>query len=86
MKKILFILSVLSLISCKKEAKGWTEEDRKDFMQSCVAADPSSQTEERCECGLKVLENKYSSYQEAQDETAKMTEDQLAELLSNCNF
>uniref|UniRef100_UPI0039A6D13F hypothetical protein n=1 Tax=Ornithobacterium rhinotracheale TaxID=28251 RepID=UPI0039A6D13F len=87
MKKTLIILATLSLFSCKKEQEqGWTEKERQEFMESCTAVDPSEETKERCKCGLKVLEEKYPTYQEAQEATEKMTEDQLVELLSDCGL
>ncbi|MGV4438502.1 hypothetical protein ACQ1PL_03220 [Ornithobacterium rhinotracheale] len=88
MKKALFVVAAvaLSLISCKNEKKGWTDEDRREFMESCTAVDPSEETKERCKCGLKVLEEKYPTYQEAQNATQKMDKNQLEELLKDCGL
>ncbi|MRJ09683.1 hypothetical protein EDL98_01075 [Ornithobacterium rhinotracheale] len=87
MKKTLIILATLSLFSCKKEQEqGWTEKDRQEFMESCTAVDPSEETKERCKCGLKVLEEKYPTYQEAQNAAQKMDKNQLEELLKDCGL
>ena len=85
MKKLaLFIILIISISSCKKSE--WSQADKDRFMRDCVAVDNSDDTKDRCECGLKILMEKYSSMEEAQKATQKMSQEELEKLLQDCSF
>ncbi|QWX84252.1 hypothetical protein H0I23_00955 [Cellulophaga sp. HaHaR_3_176] len=78
------LLTVL-LYSCgESKPKGWSEEDKSEFLKGCVNSNKGAVSDEKatlmCTCMLDKMSEKYATMVESQ----KMNVDELREIAISC--
>lgn len=80
----LALLIVISLFISSCGQKGWTEQEKKDFLKGCVKANKARLSEKTaqkvCECMLNKMVTKYPTMKESQ----KMSKAELKDMAVDC--
>ena len=80
----IFLLSFFLTTCSDNKPRGWTAEEKKEFMNECVPAAKKGIDEDKaapyCECMANKLEKKYPKYAEA----GKITMSETVEMAKDC--
>lgn len=82
--KIILLIAVLSLTYSCAQSKGWSKEDKKEFILGCVKSNKGKVSEETaiesCNCMLDKMMDKYSTLTDSQ----QMKREKIKEMAVSC--